>query len=71
MHSSVLYLECSFTCVAEELSVSRHMCNIESKLQVKLMSWLIQRSHLRSHALVCIGNHLFIVGIVPIMDKEL
>ena len=30
-----------------------------------------RRCPLRSHSLVCIGNHLFIVGIVPILNKEL
>ena len=31
----------------------------------------IPRCPLRSHSLVCIENHLFIVGIGPILDKEL
>ena len=29
------------------------------------------RRHLCSHSLICIKNHLFIVGIGPIRDKEL
>ena len=30
-----------------------------------------QRCPLRSHSLVCIENHLFILGIGPILNKEL
>ena len=33
--------------------------------------WSIPRCHLRYHSLVCIENPLFIVGIVPILNKEL
>ena len=29
------------------------------------------RSPLRSHSLLCIKNHLFLVGIGPILNKEL
>ena len=34
-------------------------------------TWSRPRCHLRSHSPVCIKNHLFIVGIGPILNKEL
>ena len=34
-------------------------------------TWSIPRCPLRSHSLVCIENHLFIVGIGPIINKYL
>ena len=35
------------------------------------LTWSIPRHPLRSHSMVCSKNHLFIVGIGPICDKEL
>ena len=35
------------------------------------MTWSSPRCPLRSHYLVCIENHLFIIGIGPILNKEL
>ena len=34
-------------------------------------TWSIPRCHLHSHSPVCIENKLFIVGIVPILNKGL
>ena len=34
-------------------------------------TWSRPRCPLRSHYLVCTENHLFIVGIGPILNKEL
>ena len=36
-----------------------------------LMTWSGPRCPLGSHSLVCIENHLIIVGIGPILNKEL
>ena len=37
----------------------------------RLKTWSSPRYPVRSHSLVCIENHLFIVGIRPILNKEL
>ena len=37
--------------------------------QNSVMTWSIPRFTLRSYSLVCIENHLFIVGIGPILNK--
>ena len=33
-------------------------------------TWYSPRCLLRSHFLVCVKNHLFIVGVGPILNKE-
>ena len=44
---------------------------LHSLVTIKLMTWSSPRCPLRSRFLVCIKNHLFIVGIGPIINKEL
>ena len=45
--------------------------DIQDKTGFKYMNWSIPRCHLRSHSTVCIKNNLFIVGIGPILNKEI
>ena len=39
--------------------------------EVRYLTWSSPRCPLRSHSMVCIKKHLFIVGIGPILNKEL
>ena len=41
------------------------------KAQLRYKTWSSPRFSLRSHSLICIKNHLFIIEIGPILNKEL
>ena len=64
-------------CVGQSCSRFRWRKIIQPKIAVATRWNIINltrsspRCHLRSYSLICIKNHLFIVGIVPILNKEL
>ena len=57
------------------VNITRNEANewyLEAVVEVtKLKTCSSPRCHLRSHSLVCIKNHLFIVGIGPILNREI
>ena len=63
----------------ETILTSNDVWNIQNEIKkgcgsrdrVYSMTGSSPRCPLRSHSLVCIENHLFIVGIGPILNKEL
>ena len=48
-----------------------HYRALLDNLFICYLTWFSPRCHLRSHSSVCIKNHSFIVGIGPILNKEL
>ena len=64
----------------KELNGTKENKNNQSEIRITfnlikakhlILTWSSPTRPLRSHSLVCMENHLFILGIVPLRDKEL